>query len=111
VNGPTVLVVEDDQSVQTTLCATLALVGYTPYKASTVDGALHILATRHVDAVILDVSLPDSTGLARTGLTLLPSLPATPVLIFTGKHLSSDDAAVARQHRLPCFTNRNRIPC
>ena len=98
-----VLVVEDDQSVQRTLCATLTLVGYTPYGARSVDTALQILAKERVDAVILDVALPDSTGCHRSGLALLASLPATPVLIFTGKELSSDDAAVARQHKAEVF--------
>src|SRR5687768_12342179 len=102
-SAPAVLVVEDDAGVGTTLCAMLSVFGYTPYRAGSVDAALRILSTEHVDAAIVDVGLPDWTGLDRSGLALLPFLQATPVLIFTGNELSSDDAAIARRHNAEVF--------
>jgi CheY-like chemotaxis protein len=50
-----------------------------------------------VDAVSLDVRLPDPKGLERSGLTLLAYLRAStehahlPVLIFTGQPLSQEE--------------------
>ena len=102
-SAPAVLVVEDDAGVGTTLCAMLTLFGYTPYRAGSVDAALRILSTERVDAAIVDVALPDWTGLGRSGLSLLAFLRATPVLILTGKQLSPDDDAVARKQNAEVF--------
>jgi DNA-binding response OmpR family regulator len=107
--GPAVLVVEDDSSVQTTLCATLALLGFTPHHADSVHGALLILSREHIDAVTLDIRLADSKGLPRSGISLLAYLRATPdyahvpVLIFTGIPLSSDDETLVRKHGAHIF--------
>ena len=96
-HAPAVLVVEDEPSVQTTYCATLTLMGFKPHHADTVDRALEILANERIDAVSLDVRLPDPKGLERSGLTLLAYLRSTrehaqlPVLIFTGVPLSLDE--------------------
>jgi DNA-binding response OmpR family regulator len=106
---PAVLVVEDDASVQTTLSATLTLLGFTPHHATSVDEALRILGQEHIDAVTLDIRLPDATGLHRSGLSLLAFLRATaeyanvPVIIFTGVPLSPEDAAMARKCNAEVF--------
>ena len=108
-HAPIVLVVEDEQSVQTTLCATLTLMGFKTYHADTVDSALKILGTEHVDAVSLDFRLPDPKGLQQTGLSLLAFLRATaeyahvPVLIFTGMPLSPEDEELVRRHDAHVF--------
>jgi DNA-binding response OmpR family regulator len=101
--APSVLVVEDDPSIQSTLCATLTLVGYGTLRAASVDAALEILASEHVDAVTLDVRLPDLKGLERSGLTILGLIRAraeyanVPVVIFTGVPLSPEDEALAQK--------------
>ena len=76
-------------------CArTLAHAGFTAHHAVTVDEALAILRREHVDAVSLDVKVPDPKGLERSGLSLLTTLRAmpgyakVPALIFTGMPLS-----------------------
>ena len=53
-NMPRILVVEDDPLLQRTLCATLTLLGFIPYHAATVDEALEILGTQHIDAITLE---------------------------------------------------------
>ncbi len=104
-----VLVVEDEILVQTTLCATLTRCGFSTHRADTVEGALRVLGAEHVDAVMLDIRLPDAKGHQRTGLTLLAFLRATPeysqipVLIFTGVPLSSDEEALARKYDAQLF--------
>ena len=104
-----VLVVEDEVPVQATLCATLTLTGFTTRRADNVEDALNTLASVHVDAVILDVRLPDPKGLQRTGLSVLAYLRTTteyrktPVVIFTGVPLSDEDDALVRRHDAQLF--------
>ena len=113
-HAPVVLVVEDEPFVQTTLCATLTLMGFRTYSASTVDAALKILGAEHIDAISLDVRLPDPKGLQRTGLSLLASVRASaeyahvPVLIFTGMPLTEEDEDLARRSDAPIFYKPER---
>ena len=71
---PRVLVVEDEELLQRTLCATLTLLGFTPYHAETVDEALKILDTQPIDAITLDIVLPGPKGRRRSGMSLLALL-------------------------------------
>jgi DNA-binding NtrC family response regulator len=111
---PVVLVVEDEPSVQTTFCATLTLMGFKTHHADTVDRALEILNQERVDAVSLDVRLPDPKGQDRSGLTLLAYLRATneyahlPVLIFTGVPLSAEEEGLIQQHNAEVFYKPQR---
>ena len=106
---PAVLVLEDDPAVRTTLCTMLMLAGFTTHYAVTVDDALAILGSEHVDAVSLDVRVPDPKGLERSGLSLLtilretPAYAAVPALIFTGMPLSVEEEDVARKLNAPVF--------
>jgi CheY-like chemotaxis protein len=94
---PCVLIVEDEPYVQTTLCATLTLTGFNTLRAGNVDDALRILGTELVDAMTLDMKLPDSTGMQRSGLTLLkflrsdPAYRTLPVIVLTGAGLTSEE--------------------
>ena len=113
-HAPVVLVVEDEPSVQTTFCATLTLMGFKTQHADTVDRALEILSAERVDAVSLDVRLPDPKGLDRSGLTLLAYLRASkehahlPVLIFTGQPLSQEEEILIQQHNAEVFYKPQR---
>jgi len=86
------------------MCASLTLMGFLTHQADSVDAALRILGAEHVDAIVLDVRLPDTTGLQKSGLHLLRFVRATPehahipVLIFTGVHLSPAEEETVRQH-------------
>jgi DNA-binding response OmpR family regulator len=105
----TVLVVEDETSLRTTMCASLTLMGFITHQADSVDAALRILGAEHVDAIVLDVRLPDSSGLQKSGLHLLRFVRATPeharipVLIFTGVPLSPTDEETVRQNGAHVF--------
>ncbi len=109
-----ILVVEDERSVQTTLCATLTLTGFTTHHASDIEEALKILGTERIDAITLDVQLPDPRGLQRSGLSLLAFLRATaeyanvPVVIFTGTPLSGEEDEIATRHRAQVFYKPQR---
>jgi DNA-binding response OmpR family regulator len=106
---PAVLLVEDDASVRTTLSAALTLVGFRVYQADRLDMALELLGTEHIDAIVLDVHIPDSTGARRSGLELLAFIRASgdlaelPAMIFTGQELSRAEALVARTHGARVF--------
>ena len=77
------------------MCAVLALKNFSPLEADSVNAALEILGAEHVDAMVMDVRLPDPTGVHTSGLILLKFLRATteyarmPILIFTGMPLSA----------------------
>jgi len=100
-----VLVVEDEPCVQTTLCATLTLLGFKTHHATDIEQALTILGTQHVDAVTLDVRVPDPRGLHRSGLSLLaflrstPDYAAVPIIVFTGMPLSDQEEQLVERHR------------
>ena len=104
-----VLVLEDDPSVGTTLCTMLTLAGFTTHCARTVDDALAILGNERVDAVSLDVVVPDPKGLERSGLSLLgmlrttPDYASLPVLIFTGMPLSVEEEEAVRELKASVF--------
>ena len=103
------LIVEDDERLQTSLGAALTVLGFNPHRADSIDAALKVLGTEHVDAIVLDIRLPDMTGLQRSGLTLLAFLRATaeyahiPVLIFTGAPLSADEETLIRRYDAHLF--------
>ncbi|MCL4136451.1 UNVERIFIED_CONTAM: hypothetical protein GTU68_058785 [Idotea baltica] len=58
-----VLVVDDEEHIATLLATNLELEGYTPYVAYDGKTALSIIEERHIDLVMLDVMLPDTSGL------------------------------------------------
>jgi DNA-binding response OmpR family regulator len=102
---PTVLVVEDEALLQTTLSAFLTLNNFTTFRASDVEEAEKILARERIDAVTLDIKLPDARGTKRNGFTLLESLRATPayahlpVVIFTGMRMTDEEEQRAKRLR------------
>ena len=98
-----ILVVEDELSVQEMLSVILTSAGFAVRRALTVAEALIILETDHIDAMTLDVHLPDPEGLDRSGLALLSYVRATPayatlpVIVLTGA-LSFAEADLAARH-------------
>jgi DNA-binding response OmpR family regulator len=112
---PAVLVVEDDATVRTTICAALTLVGLLPLQAGNVDAALKVLGAERIDAIVLDVRLPDTAGLRRSGLSLLRFLRATaeyatvPVLLFTSHPLSMLEAELVRINRGQVFRKPDQL--
>ena len=61
--GPRVLVVDDEQQILRALRTSLRGAGYEVETADTVEGALAAAAMRPPEAVILDLVLPDGTGI------------------------------------------------
>ncbi|MFO0775867.1 MAG: sigma-54 dependent transcriptional regulator [Nitrospiraceae bacterium] len=80
---PQILLVEDDQSVQTLLMQTLRAEGWTVNAVTTGEAALRELTTHPLDLLLTDLQLPDFDGVAllEKALAQVPSLSA---IVMTG---------------------------
>ncbi len=78
-----ILVVDDDSSLRTLFEAILGNYGYTSESTDNGREALSKLARETYDAVLLDYSLPDITGLAVLQ-HIQQVYPSVPVVILTG---------------------------
>src|SRR3990172_175077 len=61
--SPTVLVVDDEDIICDLVCEGLAEQGYACYTASNADDALARLKRQSFDVVLLDIRLPDMSGM------------------------------------------------
>lgn len=59
----TILIVEDDSFINTTYHAKLTQEGFTSVQATTVQKAREALKAQTVDFILLDIMLPDESGL------------------------------------------------
>ena len=91
----TVLVVDDERNILLTLSQALQLEGYHVELASDARVALDVLGARPVDAVLMDVKMPDMDGL--TALAKMRELKKElPVIMMSG-HGTIDTAVKATQ--------------
>ena len=89
-NTHRVLVVDDDTSFRSTLVETVNAWGYQTDEAASVAEAISIVESHQPAAVLLDLRLPDGSGI--NVLDQLQKLsPQSVVIIITG-HLSAKDA-------------------
>jgi two-component system KDP operon response regulator KdpE len=79
----TVLVVEDDASLNTALAATLRLAGYRAVTAKTAAEGLRWYAHYAPDLVLLDLGLPDRDGL--TVIQEIRTRGATPIVVLSAR--------------------------
>ena len=85
----TVLVVEDDRGISDALVAELSAQGYQVVAAHTGDAALRAASLNALDAVLLDLGLPDIDGVY-VCRTLRKSLPNLPIIILTARDSEID---------------------
>jgi DNA-binding response OmpR family regulator len=90
-DASTILVVEDDTATRTFLADNLTADGYDVLVSDCAREALRLLEAKSPDLVLLDVGLPDASGLdvlrrlrAADGVTSRMD-PGTPVLLLTGR--------------------------
>lgn len=92
-----VLVVDDDPRIREVLQRILSHEGFVVRTAGSPDEAVNALQSASFDAVILDVRMPDPTGMQRSGIEVLSfmrnhdHLRSLPVLILTGSNLSETE--------------------
>ena len=91
----TVLVVDDERNILLTLSQALQLEGYQVELASDAKVALDVLAARPVDAVLMDVKMPDMDGLTALG-KMREFKKELPVIMMSG-HGTIDTAVKATQ--------------
>ncbi|AGC46927.1 Fis family transcriptional regulator [Myxococcus stipitatus DSM 14675] len=90
-----VLIVDDEKNILLTLSQALQLAGYQTHLAASGQVALDVVSARPVDAVLMDVKMPDMDGL--TALARLTELkPELPVIMMSG-HGTIDTAVKATQ--------------
>jgi DNA-binding response OmpR family regulator len=105
VRRPVVLVVEDEPALQDSLCAALEAASFTTLRAGSVEDAIVLFGRQQIDAVTLDVRLPDPGALDRSGLSLLAYLRSTPdfqeipVIVLTGSPLEETEVELICRHR------------
>ena len=87
----TVLVVDDDRTLQRTLRITLRARDYDVVVVGTGRDALSDVAELHPDLVVLDLGLPDMDGL--DVLRQIRAVSALPVIVLSARHDSEDKVA------------------
>jgi DNA-binding response OmpR family regulator len=93
---PTILVVEDDAATRRFLADNLTADGYELLVADTARDGLRLLETKFPDLALVDVGLPDASGLellrrvrAADGVASRVD-PATPFVLVTGRDCELD---------------------
>ncbi|NEX62594.1 response regulator [Noviherbaspirillum galbum] len=82
--GRMILIVEDDEKFAQVLCELVRDMGFDCMHAATAGDAIHFTETRKPDAVLLDVGLPDQSGLSVLArLKRQPSTRHIPVHIIS----------------------------
>jgi two-component system KDP operon response regulator KdpE len=83
-NAFTVLVVDDEPPIRRFLRTSLAASGYRVIEAEDAAGGLRSLATEKPDLVILDLGLPDRSGIELIGEIRRTS--TVPILVLSARH-------------------------
>jgi len=90
-----VLIVEDDNAIRWSLVQALNAWGYPPLEASTVSQALKTFESEHPPVVLLDINLPDGSGLDVLR-EIKQKHPETIVIMETASVLVDDAIAALR---------------
>ena len=84
----TILVVEDEENIRFSLTAGLKREGYCVLAAAHGEEALDLFANHHVDAVLLDLMLPDMSGL--DVCRLIRKSSQVPIIMVTARDAETD---------------------
>ena len=95
-----VVVADDDAGIRLVCRVNLELDGYRVLEATTAEELRRVLASEHVDAVLLDVQLGSDDGLA-LARGLHASHPDVGVAIFSGSIQRPEEAAELADGYLP----------
>ena len=86
-----IIIVEDQPDVADLLEEILSVDGYQVVKIHSSGGALSVIRTENPDVVLLDIMMPDVSGLdVLRFMRREPQLQQIPVVIVSAKTLSSD---------------------
>ncbi|WP_455388277.1 response regulator [Petrachloros mirabilis] len=108
---PEILIVDDDPDIQTALHDLLESEGYAVTNAATCGEALLHTQTMPLDAVLLDIGLPDGDGLSvlKQLKNSIPSLPVIMLTAATTDDLRAESLARGAFSFLPKPYNHNEL--
>ncbi|MBZ4419227.1 ATP-binding protein [Myxococcus sp. RHSTA-1-4] len=86
-----VLVVDDDAATRRVLCARLERLGVQVFEAADGESAVALARETTPDLIVLDVGLPRLDGFEVVDILRQGKGRATPLIVFTGRELSSTD--------------------
>jgi two-component system KDP operon response regulator KdpE len=86
--GPRVLLVDDEQSIQQTLGVVLPAAGYTVYQVRNGKEALQTVQSVRPDLILLDLGLPDMDG--KEVIRHLRERAITPIIVISVRHEESE---------------------
>jgi len=80
------LIVEDDESIQSLLKSIVSKVGYEPLVTDSVKDALEILKTdKNIDTIIVDMQLTDGWGVNLINrIRIMLTLPNIKIIVYSG---------------------------
>ena len=112
--GKQVVIVEDEPNIAESLQFILGRAGFEVITVSDGNEAIFEIKNRHPDLVILDVMLPNRSGLEiLRDIRAAPAIAKTPVLMLTAKGQAKDkDLAVANgadHYMAKPFSNREVV--
>jgi len=90
-NGARILIVDDEPAIRKLLKVTLQAHQYTIGEASTGEEGVYLAATLHPDLILLDLGLPDISGM--NVLKRIREWSAVPVIVLTAKEREEDKIA------------------
>jgi signal transduction histidine kinase/DNA-binding response OmpR family regulator len=105
------LVVDDDARIQTFICTTLELGGFTVRPAGTAEEALRLAPALRPDLIVLDVDLPDLSG--REVCRRLKAAPETamvPVLMLSGVFVDAEERSQALEDGSDAYLTKPVTP-
>lgn len=108
---PTVLAVDDEDSILKWLTKSLDMFGYKVLSATDAFGACAILQSTRVDALILDVRLIGYSGLeVLEFVRSTQGLDSLPAIVLTGvTPLTEEEEETIRRHRAYVFYKPERV--
>lgn len=86
--GPRILVVDDEESIQRILTVALPPAGYSVYRVRTGEEALRRVQLSRPDLILLDLGLPDMDG--KDIIRRLREWTSTPIIIISVRHEESE---------------------
>lgn len=87
----TVLIIDDEWSIREVATLMLERAGYKVLSAATADDGLSMLAGNRINAVLIDVILPDKNGL-ELSLELNRKWPNIPIVLMSGRVSTEADS-------------------
>jgi two-component system, OmpR family, KDP operon response regulator KdpE len=98
-----VLVIEDEDSNRSSLCACLQLFGFEIVKAARPEDAISLVLNNPCDAVLLDLDIPGMSG-ADACKNLRATSSDIPILAFTGHNSEDEKVEVLNAGANDCIT-------